>query len=350
MAIPQIGPSAITLVKQTINDQTSVFNVTQKLIDEKISVGANELDQQMLQRFLVTPLTQSFDSLIVPAQDEINKLWTMQAYQPFSTNLSQKYPFNSSATLQATNAEIGQIFGESGSIARFVKENLDPLVIRRGYTLTSKTWKDLGISLNPQFVMNFQRYVAPINGMATGELNQTPAAAPAAAQSNFQFYPLPNSQFSSYTIDIDGQRMTYENGIQQWVNFVWPNQGAIPGARITAVDLQGKTHTIFDEPGEYGINRLIDRAQRKEQNGSFEMTWKSKTDPNLMVKVNFRLISGNHSGNIGSSRGYTGLQLVDKVTTTKAVRVVAAQQAPTVPSTNNTPAAGAQAPATGARP
>lgn len=346
----EIGPSAITLVKQTINDQTSVFNVTQKLIDEKISVGANELDQQMLQRFLVTPLTQSFDSLIVPAQDEINKLWTMQAYQPFSTNLSQKYPFNSSATLQATNAEIGQIFGESGSIARFVKENLDPLVIRRGYTLTSKTWKDLGISLNPQFVMNFQRYVAPINGMATGELNQTPAAAPAAAQSNFQFYPLPNSQFSSYTIDIDGQRMTYENGIQQWVNFVWPNQGAIPGARITAVDLQGKTHTIFDEPGEYGINRLIDRAQRKEQNGSFEMTWKSKTDPNLMVKVNFRLISGNHSGNIGSSRGYTGLQLVDKVTTTKAVRVVAAQQAPTVPSTNNTPAAGAQAPATGARP
>lgn len=346
----EIGPSAITLVKQTINDQTSVFNVTQKLIDEKISVGANELDQQMLQRFLVTPLTQSFDSLIVPAQDEINKLWTMQAYQPFSSNLSQKYPFNSSATLQATNAEIGQIFGESGSIARFVKENLDPLVIRRGYTLTSKTWKDLGISLNPQFVMNFQRYVAPINGMATGELNQTPAAAPAAAQSNFQFYPLPNSQFSSYTIDIDGQRMTYENGIQQWVNFVWPNQGAIPGARITAVDLQGKTHTIFDEPGEYGINRLIDRAQRKEQNGSFEMTWKSKTDPNLMVKVNFRLISGNHSGNIGSSRGYTGLQLVDKVTTTKAVRVVAAQQAPTVASTNNTPAAGAQAPATGARP
>ncbi len=38
----EIGPSAITLVKQTINDQTSVFNVTQKLIDEKISVGANE--------------------------------------------------------------------------------------------------------------------------------------------------------------------------------------------------------------------------------------------------------------------------------------------------------------------
>ena len=122
--------------------------------------------------------------------------------------------------------------------------------------------------------------------------------------------------------------MVFENGIQQWVNFVWPNQGAIPGARITAVDLEGKTHTIFEEPGEYGINRLIDAAQRKEQNGSFEMTWISKAEPSLWLKVNFRLISGNSSGSIGSSRGYAGLQLVDKVVTDKAVRVVSAQVTP----------------------
>ena len=138
--------------------------------------------------------------------------------------------------------------------------------------------------------------------------------------------------------------MTYENGIQQWVNFIWPNPNAIPGARITAVDLQGQTHTIFEEPGEYGINRLIDSAQRKEQNGSFEMTWRSKADPNLFVKMNFRLISGNSSGSVGSSRGYSGLQLVDKVTTTKAVRVVAAQTAPaptSVASTSTTSATAA---------
>ncbi|WP_151981769.1 type VI secretion system membrane subunit TssM [Acinetobacter guerrae] len=341
----EIGPTAMTLIKQTINDQTSVFNVTQKQIDEKMLVGLNDLDQQPLQKILVAPLTQSFESLIVPAQDEINKLWLMQAYQPFNINLSQKYPFNSSAGLQATSNEISQIFGENGSIARFTKETLDPFVIRRGYILTSKTWKDLGISLNPQFVMSFQSYVAPSNGMATGELNQSATAvASAAHQSNFQFYPLQNPQLLSYSIDIDGQRMTYENGIQQWVNFIWPNQSAIPGAKITAVDTQGQTHTIFEEPGEYGINRLIDSAQRKEQNGSFEMTWRSKIDPNLFVKVNFRLISGNSSGNVGSSRDYSGLQLVDKVTTNKAVRIVSAQAAPTPISTPtvNTSAAGTQ--------
>ena len=321
-----IGPTAMSLVKQTINEQNSIFNGTQKLIDEKMSVGLNEIDQQLLQKLLMSPLTQSFNSLLTPTQDEINKLWTIQANQPFTHNLSQKYPFNSSATLQATSNEIGQIFGENGSIARFAKDHLDPLVIRRGYTLTSKTWKDLGISLNPQFVMNFKNYVAPSNGMATGELNQT-ATPTAVNQSNFQFYPLENAQLLSYTIDIDGQRMVYENGIQQWVNFVWPNQGSIPGARITVIDLEGQTHTIFDEPGEYGINRLIDSAQRTQQSSHFEMIWKNQQNPNLAVKVNFRLISGA-SDHIGSSRGYIGMRLVDQVVNNNSVRVVAAQAAP----------------------
>lgn len=89
--------------------------------------------------------------------------------------------------------------------------------------------------------------------------------------------------------------MAYENGLQQWVNFVWPNPSAIPGARITVVDLEGQTHTIFDEPGEYGINRLIDSAKRKPLNGNFELTWVNPQKPTLFVRVNFRLISGNTS-------------------------------------------------------
>lgn len=346
-----IGPSAITLVKQTINEQTSVFNSTQKIVDEKLSVGLSDSDYKLIQRLMVSPLTQAFESLISPAQNEIDKLWMMQAYQPFMQNLSNKEPFKTGATLQATSNEIAQIFGEGGSIAGFVKEHLDPLVIRRGYTLTSKTWKDKGIILNPQFVMNFQTYVAPSNGVATGNLTQGTPAPVASNQSNFQFFPLQNSQLLSYTIDIDGQRMVFENGIQQWVNFVWPNAGAIPGARITAVDLEGKTHTIFDGPGEYGINRLIDSSKRSEQNGLVQMTWSSPQQPEIVVKVNFRLISGNSNAsggaNVGSGRSYQGLQLVEKVTTTRqTVQVVSAQQAPasatpTAPIANTPPSTAA---------
>jgi type VI secretion system protein ImpL len=326
-----IGPGAVVLVKQTINDQTSVFNLTEKTVSEKLSTGMNPVDQQLLQKLLVKPLTQTFESLLAPAQDEINKLWQMQAYQPFTQTISQKYPFVATATVQATSQEIGQVFGESGSISRFVKETLDPLIIRRGYTISSRTWKDMGIVLNPQFVAAFQNYVAPANGVATGELNQLNAPK-SVSQSSFQFFPLQNPQLVSYTVDIDGQRMIYENGIQQWVNFIWPNPGAIPGVRITAVSVDGQTHTVVDEPGEYGINRLIDSAQRKAVNGGFEMTWTDKQNPEYAVKMNFRLISGNTGSSVGSGRGYAGLQLVDKVTVNKGVMTVTASPTPVAAS------------------
>ncbi len=338
-----IGPASMALLKQTIHAQDSIFNTTHKFVIEKMAAGTTDSDQQLLQKLLVAPLTQSFERLIIPAQDEMNKIWIMQAHQPFTQNLAQKYPFSSQATLQATSPEISQIFGESGSIARFVKEHLDPLVIRRGYTLTSKTWQDLGISLNPAFMANFQSYVAPSHGVATGELNQGQPTAPAANQSNFQFYPLENPQLLAYTFDIDGQRMLFENGVQQWVNFVWPNPGTIPGARITVVDLEGKTHTIFDEPGEYGINRLIERAQRTQKGNNFEMLWNSTENPELYVKVNFRLVSGQHTHSMSGQPNYANLQLVDQVVSNKSVRVVAAQSVPVSAQQHQIQAAPAEA-------
>ncbi|OTG86379.1 type VI secretion protein [Acinetobacter sp. ANC 4558] len=320
-----IGPSAMALVKLTLNEQTSVFNQTDKVVNEKLSSGLNDSDRQTIQKLLVSPVLTTFNSLIAPTQDELNKLWMTQAYQPFSQTLASKYPFTSSASIQATSTDIGQIFGESGSIARYVKETLDPFIIRRGYILTSKTWKDLGVSLNPQFAMNFQTYVAPLNGVATGSLDQ-PSQPSAASQSNFQFYPIENPQLVAYIIDIDGQRMNYENGVQQWVNFIWPNPQAIPGARITVIDRQGETHTIFDAPGEYGINRLINSATRTDLgNGIFEMKWISQQDSNLYINVKFRLISGSSGGSRGAN--FEGLKLVDQVATANSnVRIVAAEK------------------------
>lgn len=323
-----VGPSALTLVKQTINEQTTIFNVTQKTIDEKIIVGLDTTNQHMMQQLLASPLTQSFSILLLPTNDEINKLWTMQVYQPFTQTLGTKYPFNASSTIQATSVEIAQVLGETGSVARFVTQTLDPFVIRRGYTLSSKTWKDLGLNLDPKFVAQFQSYTAPAQGVATGGLSQ-PTAPAAVNQSNFQFYPLQNQKLLSYTLEIDGQKMVYENGVQQWVNFIWPNASAIPGVKITAIDLNGEAHTIFEAPGEYGINRLIDLATRKQLNdGSFEMTWKDAKNPELAVKLNFRLISGNSASTVGAGRGYVGLSMVDHVVTNKDTRIVAAQAVP----------------------
>ena len=58
------------------------------------------------------------------------------------------------------------------------------------------------------------------------------------------------------------------------------------------------------------------------------MIWRNQQNPELAVKVNFRLISGDANGGVGGQRSYNGMQLVDQIVTNKSVRVVAAQTTP----------------------
>ena len=81
----------------------------------------------------------------------------------------------------------------------------------------------------------------------------------------------------------------------------------------------------MDEPGEYGINRLVEGAQRTQKDSLFEMIWRSPQDANILVKVNFRLVSGNTGGGIGANPSYKGLLLSNQVVMNKVARIVAAQ-------------------------
>lgn len=340
-----IGPSSLEMVKQTLNDGGSELNATQQLIDEQMLAGASDQMKQVLRPLLMKPLTQSFSVLITPAQNELNKVWSAQVYLPFNLDLAQKYPFTAGARIEATGAEIGRILGEAGSIGAFVTAKLDPLVTRRGDQLSAKTWNDIGIQLDPKFIADFPRYLAPIGGgSSTGGVASSGAASPAAAPTNaaqttFQIMPLPVAGLSEYSIEVDGQRMRYRNGLQEWTSFVWPNPSSQPGVKITGVDFEGRMITILDVPGAYGLERMMSSAQRKKlTDGSFELKWvtvlatqagQATRAPASSVMVKFRLISGGNAPAAASSsgsasatpdapaggNGLKGLQLVPTITT-----------------------------------
>lgn len=122
-----IGPNAVALVKLTLNEQMSVFNNTQKIVDEKLTIGLNEADRISMQKLLISPLIQSFESLLAPAQNEINKLWNIQAFLPYQQTLSQKFPFNTSASVQATSNEISQILVKMAVLHALSKRNVRPI-------------------------------------------------------------------------------------------------------------------------------------------------------------------------------------------------------------------------------
>ncbi|TCW76853.1 type VI secretion system membrane subunit TssM [Burkholderia sp. SRS-46] len=305
------GPGARQLMQQTLDGNGSELADSLKFVDEQMLTGLTDGQRKSLRPLLVRPLMQAFAVVIQPASAEVNKVWNAQVYQPFQGSLAGKYPFAASAKVEAGAGEIAQVFGPDGSIAKFVGTTLGPLAVRRGDTLAARTWGDMGLSLAPDFTTGFARWVAPLAGGAAGG----GAAASSEPQTVFQILPQPSTGTTEYTVAIDGQQLRYRNTPPQWTNFVWPNPQGSPGATLSATTFDGRTIQLVNEPGRYGLEKLINSAQRKRRpDGTFDLTW---TQGSVNVSVTMRIISTSQptaaGGDQPQQQSLRGLRLPSSV-------------------------------------
>jgi type VI secretion system protein ImpL len=297
------GPGAKQLMQQTLEGNGSELAEALKYVDEQMLTGMSDAQKQMLRPLLVRPLVQTFAMIVLPSESEINKTWQAQVVEPFQKNLAGKYPFSASSQMQATPGEIGQVFGPEGAVAKFVGTTMGPLVVRRGDLLASRTWADIGVTLAPQVVSGFPGWVAPLsaNGVASG----------GGPQTVFQLLPMSAPGVTEYTIEIDGQQLRYRNTPPGWVNMVHPGPQGASGARVSAVTFDGRTVELFNEPGEYGLTKLIGAAARKKlDTGLHELRWSAG---NVSVAVTLKQVSSASGGDAQAGRGFNGLRLPDTV-------------------------------------
>jgi type VI secretion system protein ImpL len=303
-----LGPASRQLMQATLDGSNSELADALKYVDESMLTGMPDAERATIRPLLVRPLMQAFSVIIPPAEQELNRTWTAQVYEPFGRSLGAKYPFAADSRVEATPAEIAQFFGPDGSISKFVQSAMGPLVIRRGDTLSARTWADMGVRLNAAFANNLSHFVATQGGAGSTSPGAGSAGQP---QTNFQLQPIPTPGLTEYTVEIDGQSMRYRNGQQDWSNFTWPFSQGQPGAKITGVTSDGRTVEIANFPGQFGLEKLVNSAQRKKlDNGLFMMTW---TGGGHKVSANFRLISDSRTGSNAAGgaaeNGLRGLKL-----------------------------------------
>ncbi|HZX27126.1 MAG TPA: ImcF-related family protein, partial [Telluria sp.] len=295
------GPGARQLMQQTLDGSGSELSEALKLVDERMLAGGTEGQKQALRPLLVRPLQQTFGAIVQPVEAEINKVWMAQVVEPFRRSLAAKYPFDPAAGAEAGGAEIGQVFGPDGAVARFVGTTLGPLVVRRGDVLAPRQWGDVGIAFTPEVLSAFPSWLAPLsaNGVSAG-----------TAQTVFQLLPAVAPGVQEYTIEVDGQQLRYRNTAPAWASMVHPGSG-IPGARISAVTMEGRAVELFNEPGDFGLKRMIDAAaRRKKDNGVFELRWSAGS---VTVAVDLRVASSPDSAGDAGRRGFVGMKLPDVV-------------------------------------
>lgn len=295
------GPGAVALLRATLEGRDSELAEALRFIEEDALASFPEAQRAALRPLLLRPLQQSFAAVLGPGERELNRIWVAQVVEPFRRQLAPKYPFSADAGIEATAAEIAQIFGADGAIARFADQAMGALVVRRGDTVTARTWGELGIGLSPAFTRDFSHWVGPLDG-----------AGGSAPQTAFMLMPHPAAGITEYVVEVDGQQLRYRNGAAQWANFVWPGSGGVPGARITATTFDGRQVEVAAFVGRFGLEKLINAATRlRKPDGSFQMSWSAA---DLTVTADLRIVSSTRAQAAGSrQRGFVGLQLPDAV-------------------------------------
>lgn len=292
------GPSARKMMASTLEGANSELSDALKYVDETMLLGMTPTAREALRPLLVRPLIQSFSVIVRPTETELNRLWAAQVHEPFQRTLAGKYPFDAASKIEAGPAEIAKVFGPSGSIAKFTDEQLGPLVVRRGDSITPRTWAEVGVRLRPEFSAGFASWVAALEGAAgatggatasTGAGGASPSSAEAASQTAFQILPQGSPGLVEYTVEIDGQVLRYRNTAAGWTNFVWPNPTGAPGVRIVGVTHAGRSVEILNEPGRFGLTRMFEVAQRRKLPGNVnELSWTQGKDT---VTLHLRVIS-----------------------------------------------------------
>jgi type VI secretion system protein ImpL len=311
------GPGAKQFMQQTLEGSGSELADALKYVDEQMLTGMSDTQKLALRPLLVRPLIQTFAMIVLPSESEINKTWQVQVVEPFQKTLAGKYPFAPGSRVEATSAEIGQFFGPEGVVARFVNTSMGPLVVRRGDVLASRTWADIGISLAPAVVAGFPGWVAPLS--ANG------VAASSGPQTVFQIQPLPASGLTEYTVEIAGQQVRYRNTAPAWATMVYPGPQGVAGARVSAVTFDGRTVELFNEPGQFGLKRLFEAAQKRKHDGVVELRWLAG---NVAVAIDLKITSSAEANGNGetatASRGFQGLRLPETIVGRGAPAPVAA--------------------------
>ncbi|HSI57188.1 MAG TPA: type VI secretion system membrane subunit TssM [Ideonella sp.] len=281
------GPASRQLMQQTL-EGSSELSEALKVVDEQMLNGMGDSAKTALRPLLVRPLMQAFAVIVRPAESEVNGIWTAQVGEPFQHGLAGKYPFDTRSRIEATPGEMAKIFGPEGAIARFTEQTLGGLVVRRGDTLSPRTWADMGVRLLPEFTSGFTNWIAAVPGSGGGG-GAGAAAAAVEPQVSFQLLPMSAPGLTEFTLEIDGQQLRYRNTAATWSSFVWPSSQGAPGVKITGVAFDGRSVEFLNEPGRAGLDKMLATARRKQlDSGIFELTWANGA---LSVTVQLRVLS-----------------------------------------------------------
>jgi len=290
-------------------DQLATVLISLLSVKEKPSESGALLEKIKLTRESVAMLVKKYESggpilekLLLPpfrdmrtiifagvAQTKSND-WCEAVAHPFAQLMTNRYPFVRSSMQDAPLAEVSEFLRPSGgTLRKFVQQHLGDEVIYSGR-------KSMFATINARDMYSDQllTFLDKTNALATTLFPGDTVDPLVRFQVRVRAGTSPDtapSEISSITLTIDGTDEVYRNGPDNvWKPMLWPGQAGKLGAHIHVENALGATADI-DEPGEWGLFRLLERVKRVEPSGDgrfFTAIWEIEDMNGALIAIDFR--------------------------------------------------------------
>jgi type VI secretion system protein ImpL len=201
-----------------------------------------------LQSWLWPPIEAATSSSRGEATRDAASRWCSAVALPFRRKLAGSYPFNPRGP-DAPLADVGDFFRpQSGALWGFYNEGLKGSVERAGEGF--RFARQLGGGGFRPELLPYLKHGLNV----TSALYPTGAAEPNVT---FKAHIRPTPGVQTVFLEVDGQKVDYRNGPEEWVTFTWPGPGKSSGASLRVRSVDNREETLHRD-GEWGLMRLLE--------------------------------------------------------------------------------------------
>lgn len=224
-----------------------------------------------LKQWLFTMSDRGWGAVVKTTRSQLSTTWRADAQLLCQEGIQGRYPMVKESAQEVTLDDFANFFGPGQMIDSFFNEHIKP------FADTSKRpwrWRKSGghpMGISSSNLRQFERAAQIRDAFFAGGAKK--------AGINFSMKPSHlDSTIKRFTLDLDGQQLTYRHGPTRSINMLWPAPNAVGRSQIQFEDLNGNVYTQKKE-GFWSWFRLLDSAEvkRSAQADRFEIIFKQHT-------------------------------------------------------------------------
>ena len=232
------------------------------------NLAAAELGQEWRsfgQTVFVRPLAQAWQQVLTPAAESLNAQWQSAVVNDWNRSFGGRYPFRDTDS-EASLTLLAKYLSTTGRLNTFLKTSLNGVLHQEGSHWVPDPLNGQGLTFNPAF----------LNAINTLSHISDVAFTTDAARLQFDLRPGTAAGVMETDFRTDGQTLTYANQMPVWKHFTWPGDTDSPGASLRWMSVQAGTRAYAELPGEWGLIRLLEKADIRGYpglNSSYRLRW-----------------------------------------------------------------------------